>query len=211
MASRFEFNAASICDSANRNLAMIDRVFPYVIRAILTIGMVVLSLGTSAPLPACAQQETISTTTFDNWVFSCNTRVDKDNKTAKSCEVRTTLLLHNQQSDKQEVVAVIAIGRTAIGAPLMAVAQVPLNVALNVPVKLIGANANKSIAEFTFEACQPQACRATTSLSTAQLAALQTVGDQFYLNYNNQSGQTLKISTATKGLTQALGALDREK
>jgi invasion protein IalB len=190
---------------------MIDRVLPYVVRIALAIGTVVVSLGGGPPQPACAQQETTSTTTFENWVFFCNTRVDKDNKTIKSCEVRTTLVLRNQQSDKQEVVAVIAIGRTAIGAPLMAVAQVPLSTALNAPVKLTGANVNRPITELTFEACQQQACRATASLSVAQLAALRAGGDQFHLIYNDQSGQTLKINASTKGLAQALDALDKEK
>jgi invasion protein IalB len=170
-----------------------------------------LFAGLACPLPARAQAESSThSTTFDNWVMTCTTRTDKDNKTVRGCEVRTTILIQDEQSKQTGVAAVVAIGQNAGSSTMMAAAQVPLAAALRVPVKLVGADAAKPIIELTYSACQPQGCQATATVTPAQLTALKGVGEKLSVVYGNLAGQTVNLNTNAKGLVDALNALGKE-
>lgn len=159
---------------------------------------------------AFAQQETTTSSTFDSWVLGCTTRTDKENKTVKGCEIRSTLVIRDQQTNQEGVAAVIAIGRLVSDKALQATVQLPIAAVLNVPVKLTGAD-DKAIVELSYVACQPQMCSATATLTDPQVAALRKVGDKIFLVYRNQAGQDVKIDASTQGLNAALDALLKEK
>lgn len=161
-------------------------------------------------VPAAAQQQTSSSTVFDNWMMNCSTQTDKDNKSVKGCEIRSTLVVQDPQTKQQGVAAVVAIGRTMSDKAMQAVVQVPIAAQLSTPVKLLGAD-DKAIVELNYAACQPQLCSATATLTDAQIAALKKVGDKLFVSYRNQAGQDVKLDAATKGLTQAFDTLAREK
>lgn len=159
---------------------------------------------------AFAQQETTTSSTFDSWVMGCTTRTDKDNKTVKGCEIRSTLVVRDQKTNQDGVAAVIAIGRLTSDKALQATVQLPIAAVLNVPVKVTGAD-DKPIFELSYVACQPQMCSATTTLTDPQVAALRKIGEKLFIVYRNQAGQDVKIDAATKGLNAALDALLKEK
>ncbi|MEN3929977.1 invasion associated locus B family protein [Microvirga sp. W0021] len=160
--------------------------------------------------PAVAQQQTNSSTVFDNWLMNCSTQTDKDNKTLKACEVRSTLIVQDQQTKQQGVAAVIAVGRAMTEKTMRAAVQLPIAAQLNKPVKLAGAD-DKALIDLQYAACQPQMCSAVADLTDAQVAALKKAGEKIFLVYTNQAGQEVKLDAATKGLSQALDTLAREK
>lgn len=170
----------------------------------------VVSLLAMLATPAFAQQQTSSSTVFDNWLMNCSTQTDKDNKTVKACELRSTLVVQDPQTKQQGVAAVIAIGRTMGEKTMQSVVQLPIAAQLNVAPRLVGAD-EKSIVEFTFAACQAQLCVANTTMTDAQVASLKKAGDKLFLIYRNQAGQDVKLDVSTKGLSQAFDTLAREK
>jgi invasion protein IalB len=173
-----------------------------------------LALAAISPSPVLAQQPpstSTSSTAFDNWVFGCSTRTTPENKTVKGCEVRTTVLARNEQTKQQGPIAVIAIGRAEATAPLTAVVEVPISAALNVPLKITGADAAKPIVELPYIACQQQGCRASATITTNLLAALRGITDKLQVVFTLQNGQALNIEVAPKGLSAAIDALVKEK
>ncbi|MDR6918884.1 invasion protein IalB [Pseudomonas sp. 3296] len=156
---------------------------------------------------ASAPQETVSTTTFDNWVLSCTTRVDKD-KTVKGCEARSSVILKDNKTEQQGVAAVVAIGRVEAGKALQVMVQVPLAAVLNVPLQLT-TNKDKNVVDLAYIACQAQACAARADLSAEQLAALRGSVEKFNVIYASQIGQALQVEVPTKGLAAALDALSK--
>ncbi len=173
--------------------------------------LLALPLAVAAALPAAAQQTSTTTTAFDSWVMGCTSSTQKDNKSVKACEIRSTIVVRDEKSNQQGVAAVVAIGRATTDKPEMQfVAQLPLNAILNVPVKISGKD-GKSVVDLAYVACNGQICNAMATLTDAQITALKKVGDNFYVNYRNQMGQDLKIEGSTKGFAQALDALVREK
>lgn len=170
-------------------------------------------IASASSLSAHAQQqENTHTTSFDAWVLSCFSPVEKDGDKAgeaKACEVRTTVVVKDEKSDQKGVAAVIAIGRAGPGQPLQVMAQVPLAALLNQPIKLLG-EGDKVIADLSYLACQPQACTAGARITPAQLDQLKQANDAIYVGYINQAGQKLKVEASTKGLAKALQALDKE-
>lgn len=162
-----------------------------------------------AAMPAAAQQASTTTTAFDAWVMGCNSRTDKG-ATTKTCEIRTTIVVQDQQSKQQGVAAVVAIGKAVTDKTMQIVAQLPINAMLNVPVKINGKD-DKTIVELSYATCQPQMCNATANLTDAHLSVLKKVGDNFFIVYRNQTGQDVKIEGSTKGFNAALDALLREK
>lgn len=172
--------------------------------------LLALPLAVALVTGAYAQQETTSSTTFDSWIMGCTTRTDKENKTVKACEVRSTLVVKDQKTNQEGVAAVLSIGKLASDKTVQAAVQLPISAVLNIPVKITGAD-DKAILELSFVACQPQMCTATGPVTDAQLAALRKVGDKIFIAYRNQAGQDVKVDASTKGLNAALDALLKEK
>ena len=70
---------------------------------------------------------------FTDWVVRCETRAANGTApAARLCEMAQTT-----QDQRQQPVAVLAIGRTAKGEPLRLVAQVPVNLQVGPPAKLV--------------------------------------------------------------------------
>lgn len=171
--------------------------------------LLALPIALAAVLPSAAQQASTTTTAFDAWVMGCSSRTDKG-ATTKACEIRTTIVVQDQQSKQQGVAAVVVIGKTVTDKTMQMVAQLPINAMLNVPVRINGKD-DKTIIELSYAACQPQMCNATANLTDAHLSALKKVGDNFFVVYRNQAGQDVRIEGSTKGFGPALDALLREK
>jgi len=159
---------------------------------------------------ASAQQTATSNTAFDSWVMSCSSHTEKDKPATKACEIRSTVVVQDKQTNQQGVAAVVAIGRLLPDQKLQFVAQLPINAVLNVPVKITGKD-DKAIVELSYAACQPQLCTATGSLTEAQVSALRKAGDTLFVVYRNQAGQDVKVEVSTKGFAPALDALVKEK
>jgi invasion protein IalB len=179
------------------------------IPALVLTSVAALSLLTSAAAQAQQAQSSTNSTAFDNWELTCATRTDKDNKTVRGCEVRTTIVVQDEKTKQAGVAALLAIGQTAGSSTLTAAVQVPISAALKVPVKLTGSD-GQPIVELTYAACQAQVCQATATITPEQLTALKGVGEKLTLVYDNLAGQTVKIDTNTKGMAAALDALAKE-
>lgn len=162
--------------------------------------------------PAAAQQSVISTTAYDGWVLGCSAQTDKADKakTVKGCEIRTSVVVQDKQTDRQGVAAVVALGRLLPDQKLKLMTQLPVNAVLTIPVRLSGTD-DRTIGELAYLICQGQACTASADLTDVQVTALKKLGDTFFVTYRNQAGQDVRVEVAMKGFAPALDALVKEK
>lgn len=172
--------------------------------------LLALSLTLAVTSSAFAQQRSTSSIAFDDWTMNCSSQVDKDNKPLKSCEVRSTVIVRDENANQNYPAATIIISRPLLGKALQLSVQVPLVALLSMPVVISNAQ-GKQIAKLGYVGCQPQLCGAAVALDESMISALRKSGDLLIVSYSNQGGQDIKINASTRGLGTALDALLREK
>ena len=168
----------------------------------------------AAPNPAPAGESSPDRTmaVFADWVVRCETRAASGTTpAARLCEMAQTT-----QDQRQQPVAVLAIGRTAKDEPLRLVAQVPVNLQIGPPAKLVldipnrPAEAPLTVA---FRNCIPRGCFAELELrDDAVLRRLRARPAEAAgrLEWKDASGGDASIPVSFRGFTAALDALAKE-
>lgn len=157
--------------------------------------------------PLFAQQTTTTTTGFDNWEMVCAQQPGSSENGVKICEIRSSLIVRDKDTNQQALGAIVAIGRSLNKRmETHFVVQVPVHALLNVPVKIVDKN-DELIVEIPFVACQPGFCSANIQVSDIQLSALKRIGQHFYVSYRHQAGKDLKIEGSIKGFDKAIEAM----
>ena len=168
----------------------------------------------AAPNPAPAGESSPDRTmaVFADWVVRCETRAASGTTpAARLCEMAQTT-----QDQRQQPVAVLAIGRTAKGEPLRLVAQVPVNLQVGQPAKLVldipnrPAEAPLTVA---FRNCMPRGCFAELELrDEAVLRRLRARPAEAAgrLEWKDAAGGDASIPVSFRGFTAPLDALAKE-
>ena len=158
----------------------------------------------AAPAPAAPEPER-SMAVFGDWAVRC-----EGTGGARNCEVTQTV-----QNSRSEPVGVFAIGRLARGDPMKLVAQVPVNVLLTAPPRLVleGGTTTGTPLALNWRQCIPTGCYAEIDLrDTALLTRLaaRTAEQAGRLAFKQASGADAALPMSFRGLAQALEALARE-
>ncbi|WP_160299791.1 invasion associated locus B family protein [Belnapia sp. F-4-1] len=165
-----------------------------------------------AQAPAAESSPDRTMAVFTDWVVRCETRAASGTASAtRLCEMAQTT-----QDQRQQPVAVLAIGRTVKGEPLRLVAQVPVNLQIGPPAKLVldipnrPAEAPLTVA---FRNCIPRGCFAELELrDDAVLRRLRARPAEAAgrLEWKDASGGDASIPVSFRGFTAALDALAKE-
>ncbi len=166
------------------------------------------------PTPAAPAESSPDRTmaVFADWVVRCETRPASGSTPAtRLCEMAQTT-----QDQRQQPVAVLAIGRTTKGEPLRLVAQVPVNLQVGPPAKLVldipnrPAEAPLTVA---FRNCAPRGCFAELELrDEAVLRRLRSRPAEAAgrLEWKDAGGGDASIPVSFRGFSAALDALTKE-
>ena len=165
----------------------------------------------AAPAPAEGSPDR-TMAVFTDWVVRCEARAANGaTPMARLCEMAQTT-----QDQRQQPVAVLAIGRTAKGEPLRLVAQVPVNLQVGPPAKLVLDIPNRPTeAPLTvaFRNCTPRGCFAELELrDDAVLRRLRARPAEAAgrLEWKDAGGGDASIPVSFRGFTAALDALGKE-
>jgi invasion protein IalB len=149
---------------------------------------------------------------FSDWVVRCETRpANGTAAAARLCEMAQTT-----QDQRQQPVAVLAIGRVAKGEPLRLVAQVPVNLQVGPPAKLMLEVPNRPAEApltIAFRNCTPRGCFAELELrDEAVLRRLRARPAEAAgrLEWKDAGGGDASIPVSFRGFTAALDALAKE-
>jgi invasion protein IalB len=150
--------------------------------------------------PAAASTPERTTAAFGDWVVRCERRPTG----GRGCEMAQTTA-----DQRQQPVAVIALGRPARGGPMKLVAQVPVNVTVTEPARI----ALDPALALPFRSCTPRGCFAEAELR--EPAQLQRLRDQApdaasRLEWRDAAGQEAGIAISFRGFAAAWDALSRE-
>ena len=179
-------------------------------RILLLSALIALSGGTALAQQATpAQQPSVTTASYGNWVLRCVRLADAKTGEGKSCEIVQTIQMQNQQ----QPLAQIAIGRLPGEKPLVFTAVLPTNIAIPGAVHLSGngkADAEeKGGFDLTWRRCLPGGCFADARPDAKALAALdpETPGQ---IRFADAAARLIAIPVSWQGLQQALKALQAE-
>ncbi len=154
-----------------------------------------------APVPAAPQRTTAS---FADWTVVCEARAPR-----RACEMTQTV-----QDQRQQPVAVLAVGRAAPDQPWRLVARVPVNVLLVQPARLVmEGEAAPAPVSLGFRLCIPNSCFAEAELPpAAELARLRgrPAEAPARVEWQNATGAAVAVPFSFRGFAQALEALERE-
>jgi len=166
----------------------------------------------AAPQPAAEHGPDRTMAVFTDWVVRCETRpASGAAPAARLCEMAQTT-----QDQRQQPVAVLAIGRTAKGEPLRLVAQVPVNLQVGPPAKLVLDMPNRPAeAPLTvaFRNCTQRGCFAELELrDEAVLHRLRARPAEAAgrLEWKDAAGGDTSIPVSFRGFTAAMDALAKE-
>ena len=162
-----------------------------------------LLLVLAAPGFVLAQVPQRTTATFDDWTVRCETHAGTPPQ--KSCEMVQTTQVQGQANP----VTQIAIGRTAKGAPLKIVFQVPINVWLPAGVRLVYADKEPPLAT-TFQRCVPSGCFAEAELKDDLVRKLRTLTENGKLEFKDAAQRDAALPVSFKGFTPAFDTMAKE-
>ncbi|MBL6457643.1 invasion associated locus B family protein [Belnapia sp. T6] len=167
---------------------------------------------TQAPAPTPAPESPERTAAvFADWVMRCETRpANGTNPAARLCEMAQTT-----QDQRQQPVAVLAIGRVAKGEPLRLVAQVPVNVQVGQPARMVLDTPARQEPALTlpFRSCNPRGCFAEFDLrDEAVLRRLRSraADAPARLEWRDATGAEAAIPVSFRGFSAAYDALAKE-
>ncbi|WP_431284839.1 invasion associated locus B family protein [Humitalea sp. 24SJ18S-53] len=163
--------------------------------------------ATPTPPPAAdaSAEPERSVAVFGDWAMRCEGRPP-----ARACELTQTL-----QNDRNQPVALFAIGRSNRADPLKLVVQVPLNVAFPAAPRLVldGGNTTGSPLALAWRQCIPAGCTAQIELRDAALLTrlrARTAEQPGRLLFQQASGGEAALPFSFRGLSAALDALPRD-
>lgn len=147
---------------------------------------------------------------FGDWAVQCVARPAGQGE-GKICEMSQTL----QDQQRQQVVAVLAVGRVARDQPVKFVARVPVNVQVSNPGRLVldgPANAANEPLTLSFRSCSPLGCFAEVELNDATLRRLRArpAEQGGRVTWREANGAEAAIPISFRGFSAAFDALVRE-
>ena len=151
-----------------------------------------------------------ATDLFADWAVHCVSRPANAGG-GRICEMSQTV----QDQQRQQPVAVVALGRVARDQPLKLVARVPVNVLVTQPARLVlegaAGPANEPLT-LAFRTCSPLGCFADIDLSDAVLRRLRSrAPDQGgRVIWREATGAEAAIPVSFRGFSAAFDALQRE-
>lgn len=154
-----------------------------------------------APQPAEAPERT--TASFGDWSVVC---VAQPAPAGKMCEMSMTI-----QDQRQQPVAILALGRSARSEPLKLVARVPVNVQVATPARLT--LEGEAGAELAFRSCSRLGCFAELELrDEALLRRLRARGAEQpgRVEWRDAAGNEAAVPFSFRGFSAAFEALGRE-
>ncbi|HEY4253077.1 MAG TPA: invasion associated locus B family protein [Roseomonas sp.] len=152
-----------------------------------------------APAPSASTPErTLSS--FGDWVVRCEQRPAG----GRGCEMAQT-----STDQRQQPVAVLALGRPARGEPLRLVAQVPVNITTAQAARIT----IEPALVLPFKSCTPRGCFAELEMRDAAL--LQRLRSRAAdaaarLEWRDAAGQEAGVALSFRGFAAAYDALSRE-
>jgi invasion protein IalB len=168
-----------------------------VTKTILLVG------GALAMIATGANAQTRTTATYDDWTLRCEQR--EGPPPVKSCEMVQAATTQGQA----QPIAQVAIGRASKTDPMKIAFQLPINVWLPTPVKLVYDDKEQPLVA-TFKRCIPAGCFADTDL-TADLARklrARTVNGKF--EFKDSAQRDIAIPISFKGFGNAYDALSKD-
>lgn len=157
--------------------------------------------------PAVAADAERSTATFGDWTVRCERLVGPPPR--RQCEMTQTV--HSQAQGQPgaaaQPVAQWAVGRTAPNEPYRFVVQLPVNLALATPVRLV-AEGDPAVA-LAFARCLPIGCFAEATLSEDALRRLRArnADQPGRIEFRDAAEREMQFPLSFRGFNQALAAL----
>jgi invasion protein IalB len=126
----------------------------------------------------------------------------------RSCEVAQVISVQGAQ----QPIAQIALGRVAREqTALTLLVQVPVNIELGAPLRLIGDDREPLVIETSWRRCVPAGCFAGTELrEEAVVRRLRDRPEPVRIEFRDSTGRDLRLAFSVRGLGPALDALARE-
>lgn len=159
--------------------------------------------GPAAPAPVSADPDR-TTASFGDWLLRC----ERVGEAERNCEVAQVIAVQGSQ----QPIAQVALGRTARGqAALTLLVQVPVNVDLGTPLRLIGDDREPLAIETSWRRCVPAGCFASTELREEVIVRrLRDRPEPMRIEFRDSAGRELRLAFSVRGLGPALDALARE-
>lgn len=144
-----------------------------------------------------------TTASFGDWLLRC----ERPAEAARSCEVAQVIAVQGSP----QPIAQVALGRIVDTQPaLTLMVQVPVNVALATPLRLIGEDRDPLVVELAWQRCVPAGCFAGTDLRDDAVTRLRNRPEPARIEFRDSTGRDLRLALSVRGLGSALDALARE-
>ena len=144
-----------------------------------------------------------TTATFGDWLLRC----ERTAEAARSCEVAQVIAVQGSA----QPIAQVALGRIANNQPgLTLMVQVPVNVALGTPLRVIGEDRDPLVVETAWQRCVPAGCFAGTDLRNDAVTRLRNRPEPALIEFRDSAGREVRLALSVRGLGPALDALARE-
>lgn len=144
-----------------------------------------------------------TTATFGDWLLRC----ERVTEAARSCEVAQVIAAQGSA----QPIAQIALARAANNQPALALLiQVPVNVMLSAPLRLIGEDRDPLVVETAWQRCVPAGCFAGTDVRLDAVTRLRNRPEPAWIEFRDSAGRELRLAMSVRGLGAALDALARE-
>lgn len=144
-----------------------------------------------------------TTATFGDWLLRC----ERTAEAARSCEVAQVIAVQGSA----QPIAQVALGRIANNQPgLTLMVQVPVNVALGTPLRVIGEDRDPMVVETAWQRCVPAGCFAGTDLRDDAVTRLRNRPEPARIEFRDSAGREVRLALSVRGLGAALDALARE-
>ncbi|HYZ32193.1 MAG TPA: invasion associated locus B family protein [Crenalkalicoccus sp.] len=159
--------------------------------------------ASSAPASPSAEAPDRTSASFGDWVVRCEQRQGGGGRV---CEMAETIA-----DQRQQPVAVLALGRLAKDQPLRLVARIPVNVLVNAPMRLALEPAADSLS-LPFRSCTPLGCFAEIELREEVLRKLRgrAADAAAKLEWKDAGGGEQSLPVSFRGFAAAQDALQRE-
>ena len=178
---------------------------PTTLVAALMAGTAWGQTATVAPAPIVGELPERTAAVFGDWTVQCDGRAG----VGRVCEMAQA-----RQDQRQQIAAILALGRLNKDQPFRMVARVPVNVQVATAARLVeGPGPQDPAISLAFRACGPLGCFAEAEL--ADQAAIRRLGgraaDQVgRLEWLDVSGTAVAVPISFRGFGAAFEALSRE-
>ncbi|MBX9741630.1 MAG: invasion associated locus B family protein [Beijerinckiaceae bacterium] len=175
---------------------------------IFSVVMLAALAGPSAAYAQFGKPEAVApkpqstSASYGDWVLNCQQIKLQSGEERRACEVTQSI----QVQGSKDPIAQVAFGRALKSAPLSMTVLLPVNVALDRPVRLFAEEKDGVGVDLTWRKCLPGGCFAEVAASADTLKRWRA-GKRGRLELRNASGQDLALPISLTGFSVALDAL----